>query len=95
MRRKRDKKAALKKLKQEDNNLMDKSAQIAKKKTKFDEKKVQEIIKRLDEQERLGGKEFIETKKPFFSLKADTEITAEELEAYRRKRQRFDDPMLN
>lgn len=74
----------------------DKSAPLARKKTKkLDEKKVQEFLKKLDEQERQGGREYAETKKPFFSLKADTEITAEELEAYRLKRQRFDDPMLN
>jgi hypothetical protein len=52
----------------------------------LDEKKVQECLRKLDELEKQGGREYAETKKPFFSLKADTEITAEELEAYRLKR---------
>jgi hypothetical protein len=62
------------------------SPTIRKRTKKLDEKKVQECLRKLDELEKQGGREYAETKKPFFSLKADTEITAEELEAYRLKR---------
>jgi hypothetical protein len=60
-------------------------------KKKLDPKKVKEHLRQLEEDAKQKGlgKESVQ----YFSLEANKKISAEELEAFRIRRQLFDDPM--
>ena len=59
----------------------------------MDPKKVKEFLGRLDEEAKAKGQG--KDSAQFFSLDASKPISAEELEAYRMRRQMFNDPMRN
>jgi hypothetical protein len=62
-------------------------------KRKLDPAKVKEYLGKLDEEAKAKG--MGKDSAQFFSLDSSKPISAEELEAYRLRRQMFDDPMAN
>lgn len=62
-------------------------------KRSLDPKKVRQFMDKLEEDAKAKGQG--KDSAQFFSLDANKPISAEELEAYRLRRQMFDDPMRN